>query len=188
MTAPLVVPVHRYYYRQEVAPERLNELSDLLNYPPYVYVQRSTAFSIPVSTGFTNVPWETQLVDNEESYIGGNGMWVSSNPTAFTLQRSFVGRVFAKVQWPQMAAVGIDLRFVKTPGSIVIGESNDTALNRANGFAHQVFSRPYAFSTGDIIVIQAHHDDTVSRSLSVTLSDGCWASLEYFHSGGLGTT
>jgi hypothetical protein len=181
MTYPYTFPINRFIDEQLVSDMHLNPLSDAINYPPSLLVERTTVQSMAVgATTWKNVSWETAPINNDT-------MWVIGNPTALSFKRAFTARIVAKVQWATTtAAIKLDLQIIKTSGSVVLGFSSILGTAHADGSPQQVVSKPHAFITGDLVLVRAKHSDAVARNLVVT-DDKCWAEVEYLHSGAYGT-
>lgn len=181
MTFPFDFPTNRFANGQRVDDIHLNPLSDALNYPPNLLVERTTNQSIIVgATTWKNVSWDSAPINNDT-------MWVIGNPTALSFKRSFTCRIVAKVQWAATtAAIKLDLQILRAQGSIPLGFTSMLGTTNAEGSTQQLISKPHAFVTGDFALVRVKHNDTVARNLIVA-EDGCWASVEYYHSGAYGT-
>jgi len=159
----------------------MNPLSDAINYPPSLLVERTTAQSIAVgATSWKNVSWETAPINNDT-------MWVIGNPTALSFKRSYTARIVAKVQWAAtLTTVKLELQILKAQGSIPLGYTSMLGTTDAGGSAQLLVSKPHAFVTGDFALVRIKHSDTVARNLIIT-EDKCWADVAYLHSGAYGT-
>jgi hypothetical protein len=113
------IPWKKWVFREKVTETHLNDLSDLINQPPFVKVKKNATQNITAGTSWQAISW------NVEDSVDPFNMWVVGNPTIITISHTAYYDLYCKTDWPQMTIQDIYIRCFK---------NNTTEVCRASGF------------------------------------------------------
>lgn len=173
------IPWKRWVTKEKVLHGHLNDLSDLINQPPFIRVKKNTTQSITVGTTWVPIIWNAE--DSPDPY----NMWSAGNPTVITIPYTGYYNLYCKTDWVPMTVQDFWTRALK---------NNTTEICRVSGFGTdsswapqmQCYGPCIPFVAGDTVIWQLRHEDTVARNIQAA-NDGTWAVVQFYCAGVLGT-